>query len=133
MGVNANIQIALDTRLQQLESNILQIAWPNVKYNPSVNQIFLRPSLIPGSTELYTLNNQHKYMGIYQIDIYIPLDRGTQELNNYADQILELFDADKTLVADGTTVFIQDISPIRMQREENHFSGGIEIKYLCYS
>lgn len=133
MGVNANIQIALDTRLSQLESNILQIAWPNVNYNPTVTQIFLRPSLIPGSTELYTLANQHKYIGIYQIDIYVPLNRGTHTLNDYADQILDLFNADKTLVANGTTVFIQAITPLRMQREENHFSGGIEISYICYA
>lgn len=133
MGVITNIQLALENPLRALQSNVLDIAFPNVKFNPTINKAFLRPTLIPATTDLYTLNGQHRYSGIYQIDIMVPLNRGLHQLNDLADTILELYSSQSSLTANNTIVYVQNISPLPTQRDESYFQGGIQINFLSYN
>jgi predicted AlkP superfamily phosphohydrolase/phosphomutase len=133
MGVITNIQLALETPLRSLQSNVLDIAFPNIKFTSTINKAFLRPTLIPATTDLYTLNGQHRYSGIYQIDIIVPLNRGLHQLNDIADTVLELYSLQSSLIANSTIVHIQNISPLPTQRDESYFQGGVQINFLSYN
>lgn len=132
MGVFSNIQRALDTKLNTL-ANRPFIAWPNTKYAPTENTAFIRPTLLPVSSDLYTLNNEHRNPGIYQIDVFVPLEKGLNSALSLIDDIAEHFSSDRRLSAGTDTVFIQNISISPAERQEAWLRIYIEINYVCYS
>lgn len=132
MGTFSNIQKALDTKLNTL-ANRPYIAWPNTKFTPTENTAFIRPTMLASSGDLLTLNNEHLNPGIYQIDIYVPLEKGLNSALILVDDIKDHFEVNRVLVANGTTVFIQNINLGSIQREEAWFRAILEINYSCYA
>ena len=131
MGVFSNIEIALNTRLATL-SPLPVIAWQNMAFIPKENILFLRPTVMPVGSSLNQLNGVERHLGIYQVDVYVPLEKGVLVVNNLLDSIKSLFSSNKTLTATDT-VFIQEVSLGRAQRQESWYVGFVEIHYLCYS
>lgn len=131
MGVFSNIEIALNTRLATL-SNLPVVAWPNTSFKPVENVLFIRPTILPVGASLNQLNGTELHKGIYQVDVYVPVEKGVLVLNNLLDSIKSLFSSNKTLVATDT-IFIQEVGIGKAQRQESWFVGMVEIHYLCYS
>ncbi len=131
MGVFSNIEIALNTRLATL-SGLPAVAWPNIEFKPVENTLFLRPTMLPVGSKLHQLNGLERHEGIYQVDIYAPLEKGVLVVNNLLDSIKSLFSSNKTLVATDT-IFIQEVGVGKTQRQESWYVGMVEIHYLCYS
>ncbi len=131
MGVLTNIELALHTRLATLGSSP-PVAWPNVAYTPTQNTTFIRPTLLPAQTRLETLAGQQVHSGIYQIDIYVPLEKGVSVLNTWLDAVETLFSSSKTLTATDR-IFIQATGRGRTERQDAWYTGFVEIQYICYS
>lgn len=127
----ANIEIALQTQLKV--ATTLPIYWPNVTEAPELAASFVKPTLLPAATELFTLAEFHKFKGIYQVDIFVPLNKGTKAIYNIADAIKTSFEANRTLVANGQNVLIQAVSMGRTQRQDAWFTTFVEINYLSYN
>ncbi len=132
MGVFSNIQRALDTRLNTL-INRPYIAWPNTKFIPAENTSYIRPTLLPANSTLYTLNDNHRNSGIYQVDIFVPLEKGLNSALSLVDDVKEHFENTRDLVAGTDTVHIQQISLGQLERQEAWFRVYLEINYICYS
>jgi hypothetical protein len=132
MGTFANIQVALDTRLSTL-SGLPAVAWPNVATTPAEGTTYLRPTLLPAASQLGGLTDNRVHKGIYQIDIFVQLEKGASALLALQDSITTHFEADRDLVVSGTTVFIQAVSPSRGIRDDSWYMGFVEINYICYS
>ncbi len=131
MGVFSNIEIALNTRLATL-SPLPLVAWPNVEFEPKENILFIRPTVLPVGSNLNQLNGTELHKGIYQVDVYVPLEKGILVVNNLLDSIKTLFSSNRTLTATDT-VFIQEIGLGKAQRQESWYVGMVEVHYLCYS
>lgn len=128
MSVFNNIQNALNAKLSAI-SGVPTIFWPNSIKEPIRGQNFVRPSLLPASSELYTLNNGNYHTGIYQIDIFVKLNNGTSEALLIADAIRDGFNRQR-LNSSGTTVFIQNISMSQAERSEAWWRVYLEVNYL---
>ncbi len=131
MGVFTNIEVALHTRLATL-SGSPAVSWPNTHYQPTENTTYLRPTILPASTVLDTLAGMEEHKGIYQVDVYVPLEKGVSALNTLLDSIQSLFKSNKTLTATDV-VFVQAVSRSPAVRDESWFTGFVEINYICYS
>ncbi len=132
MGVFTNIETGLHTRLATL-SGLPAVAWPNVAFIPTENTTFLRPTMLVDATKLNTLAGGETHSGIYQIDIYVPLEKGSSALLTLLDSIDSLFKSNKTITSGSDTVFIQAVSRGPSTRQESWYVGVIEVNYLCYS
>jgi len=132
MGVFTNIETALHTRLATL-SGLPSVAWPNVAFRPTENTTFLRPTMLVDPAKLSMLNGTQMHTGIYQIDIYIPLEKGTSALLTLLDSIESIFAASKTMTSGTDTIFVQAISRGPSTRQESWYVGILEVNYLCYS
>ncbi len=132
MGVFSNIQRALDTRLNTL-ANRPYVAWPNTKFVPTENTSFIRPTLLPASSELLTLNDNHRNPGIYQIDIFVPLEKGMNSALTLADDIKEHFETERRLTAGVNTIFITAVSFGNIERQDAWLRAYLEVNYSCYS
>ncbi len=131
MGVFTNIEAALHTRLATL-SGSPAVQWPNVHYQPAENTTFLRPTVLPASTILDSLAGMERHIGIYQIDVFVPLEKGVSALNTLLDSIESLFKSNKVLTATDV-VWVQAVGRGRAQRQEAWYVGFVEVNYLCYS
>jgi hypothetical protein len=132
MGVFKNIQAALDTKLATL-SGIPAVKWPNTTYTPVSGTTFLRPTLLPNTSSLASLTAYQMHRGIYQIDIFVELEKGPSAMLALQDSIKNLFENGRSLTAGSDTIYIQAISPGQGRLEEAWFVGHIDINYICYS
>ncbi len=132
MGVFSNIQRALDKRLALLP-NIPFVAWPNTKTAPGISQTYLRPTLLPAKSTLYTLNDENFNPGIYQIDIFTPLNLGVGAALDLADNIKSLYEQARTIVEGSDTIYIQEVSLIKGDRSDTYFMMSLDVSYICYS
>lgn len=131
-GVFSNIESALNTRLSSVPG-LPAVQWPNVKYQPKEGMTFVRPTLLPAASELYRVNDGSLHKGIYQVDVFVPLEKGTRVLNELLDSIEEYFRASRSLTSGTNTVFIQAIGRGLAQRQESWYVSFVEINYMCYT
>jgi len=129
MGVFNNIQNALNAKLASIPA-IPLVYYPNSSQEPQRGTNFVRPSLLPAASELYTINNENYHSGIYQVDIFVKLNNGTSQALLIADAIREAFNR-QILNASGTRVFIQNISMSTAERDEAWWRVFLEINYIC--
>jgi len=129
MGVFNDIQNALNTKLNSISGSLPAIFWPNTQKEPTKNVDYIRPTLLPASTELYTLNAGDYHQGIYQVDIFVQLNKGTSAALVIADQIRTLFRR-QSLVSGTTIVHTQNISMSQAQRDEGWWHVFVEVNYL---
>ena len=127
----ANTRKALETWLNTM-SDKPPIAWENVDFKPTENTTFIQPFLLPSPSVLADVNWLQEDRGIFQVDVYVPLGRGTAALNELVDTICNHFKA-QTLTAGEAVVEIRPCSYRYVGREDAWYKGIIEINYLCYS
>lgn len=133
MAVLKKIKVALDSKLSQLSgSNIF--AWENIDYNPALNQLYIRPTLLPSRSNTLDFDNNTRFTGIYQVDVFAPLNKGTKTILDKMDDIRDLFVGSRTLVQDDISVLIRTVSQVGPLRSDGSWLVGIvEIIYDCYS
>ncbi len=132
MAVFANIENALNTRLSTLAS-LPPTEWPNTEYTSVENTTWLRPTVLPAYTTLNTIGGSQLHRGIYQVDIFVPLEKGIDTLTTWMDNIFNHFKGDLDLVAGSDTILLQEIGITSVQRVDAWFMGSITINYKCYS
>jgi hypothetical protein len=131
MSLNNNIQNALTHQLSQVPS-IPTIAYANADFEPEKGVDYVRPTLIPARSEMFSLE-EGKHSGIYQVDIYTELNKGTAPLLLLADSIRDKFISDRRLTSGSDVIFIQEISISPAQRVEGWWSCYVEINYICFN
>jgi len=135
MGTFVNIQAALDTKLNTITGSP-SIAWPNTEYTPTHGTLFLAPNVLPISSSLETLNDYHRYAGIYQVTIYTPVEKGTATMNLWIDRVHDLFDK-QTLTSGGDSVLIQNIErgPVLRDTDNDieYYRSDVDVYFIIYS
>jgi len=129
MSTFNNIQNALNAKLASL-SGLPTIFYQNTQNTPAQGVSYLRPTLLPARSTLLTLNDEDMHQGLYQIDIYTQLKKGTAPILLLADIIRDGFRR-QSLVSSGTIVHIQNISISPVQQIESWCHCYVEVNYLC--
>lgn len=132
MSLINNIQNALNTKLSSL-SGSPSIAWPNTKFQPTNATSYLRPTLIPATSDLFTINNENRHKGIYQVDIFVQPEKGTSTLWLLADSIRDHFKGVTSLTSGGDIIHLQEISISQAQRVEGWWSCYVQVNYICFN
>lgn len=126
-----DIEKALQKAINSV-SNIPDIAWPNIEFDPEIGTPFVRPTLIPANS-VPLANGQYKQLGIYQIDVYVPTNKGIKTLYTIIDDIFDYFRANKTLTQGDSKILITRINTGRSERQDSWYSCSVEINYVCYN
>ncbi len=126
-------QAALDTRLNSLAGST-PIAWPNIKFNPTLGTMFLRPTFLPGRTTRLLINDTIQYnVGIYQIDVFAAQNKGMSSALDKMDAISDHFKAIQTLTAGNINVLIRAINQLPIVTIDSWVKGSVQINYSCYA
>lgn len=133
MSFFTDIHTSLDTRLNALTGGTT-IAWENTEHIPLKGTPYLRPTVLMAPSSLMDLQDLQMNEGIYQIDLFYPLDNGAGAMLTKADAIYDHFKAGLDLVSNGVTVHIKAISRANpAKREEGWFMTSVEIHFKTYS
>lgn len=136
MSVYTNIQTALDTHLNTITGSP-SIAWPNTEFTPTHGTLYLEPILLPIVSNLETLNDYQRYTGIYQINVSVPVEKGTATLNLWADRVVDLFISDRTLTGGADTILILNIDRGPTQRDTDddieYYRANVDINFTVYT
>lgn len=130
MGVHTNIRNALLNHLQDLPG-APDIVEPNKSKTPVLGIPYLRATILPVDGVYSTLQGGIAYTGIFQVDIFVPKDKGTDILENWMDAITAHFSGNLTLESGGSKVYISAPQPGELLQEPAWSRSYISINYEC--
>lgn len=81
------------------------VAWPNVRYSPTVDSPHYRTAFIYPDPERLTHSNSSMHKGIFQVDAVVPANTGNVTALTMARTVAEHFDNQK-ISGDNVTVEI---------------------------
>ena len=77
------------------------IAWEGRKFNPKGKVVWIRETLLP-SSELPIAQNTPEFAGIMVYDVFMPSATGTEEIEDFATQIGNIWSPDNDPLDDGS-------------------------------
>ena len=128
----AAIQSLLDAKLQQL-SSLPTLQLENTRNVGQTGVAFSRATLLPARATQLTvgLNGRDQRTGLYQVDLFYPIDSSTAAINAMADEIIDNFPRG-TALTDGTvTVHCQLCWRETGRRIEQFYSVPVMIQWSC--
>jgi len=126
-----DIKIALDSKLNSLSGTNI-FAWENISHTPVIGTSFIRPSILYSPSSKLTLDGMQLVQGIYQIDVFFPVNKGVKDLIDKMDDIYDLF-REQILESDGTIVTITTVNSNRMTTDKAWIVGTVDVYFNCYN
>lgn len=136
MSTFLDISAALDDRLNTMEA-APPIMWENYRTSREQGTIFLRPTLLPAEVSALTMSSAgtDEHIGIYQIDIFAPLNDGKYNTLVLADKIADWFAPGLALTYNTTTTSIVSVSRRASVRDatDSWFITPVEVRYQSFT
>lgn len=115
------------------ETKGLNIAYPNIQYEPKADETWLKLFYLPSISEDETFGkNRERVRGIMQLDIYSPRNTGTMESYKIQSELQDIFAKNSTVVSDDGVVRITDFDVTAME-EDDWFRLMCEIYYTSFN
>jgi len=126
-----DIQAALDNRLNTISGGY-DIAWPNVPYEPTANETYLRPTFLPAATEQVGLGDTglDRTDAIYQVDVFTGAGSGRTAI---PDSVADHFKRGTTLTYNGTNVRISGVSILPATIDGSWQIVPVSINFYSYT
>jgi hypothetical protein len=89
-----DIRAALESHLADV-SGLPSVAYENVSFEPQTGTSYLKVIYIPTERRpaVRGLNPQQRYQGVFSVISYTPEGKGPKEADDYANSIIEAFEA----------------------------------------
>lgn len=135
MSVFYDIGRALRKQLNAMTS-LPPIAWENKKYTPIVGTLFLRPTNITGDTVQASLGDSgtDETVGIYQIDVFSPADKGDKAASQMADNVANKFKRGTVMSYNGRNVRVINVSrQVGITNNDGWYQVSVVITYKAFT
>jgi len=83
---------------------------------PTRNAMWVRETCVPGD-ELHVATNTLEAIGLYQIDLFVPVGSGTENIETVANVIRLAFSPPRSLSYNSTDVVVYRASPLESTQE----------------
>lgn len=129
-----DIRAALEVHLAAT-SGIPQIAWENVKFEPTTNTPYIRVRNLPTSRRpaVRGLNPQMRYQGVLQVYICYPEGSGPNDAQSMANTILDRFNVGDDLTSNGVAVTIHYSEQLGAYNESPFYVVPVNIHWFSYN
>jgi len=127
------------------EQTILATEWPVFRSNEeydiessreksAFHHKYLRTSIIPFNTRVASVGKHglDELRGIYQIDIFVPVENGIDESNYISDAILNHFELKTHIVDDDTCIRVVNRSPSISRKTDNLMMLVCEVEWSSH-
>lgn len=128
---NQEVRGAFSTVLKTFaDANNISVAWENAKFEtPSSDVLYLRATLLPANDLNMSLcyNTENK-AGVFQIDIFSPVNIGTKTASDLAEQIKALYPQGSRVGVNGVRV-TQPIGESKGETDKDRYILSLSIYY----
>ena len=87
-----NERLAIEDRLQEYWS-YTDIAWVNVDFDVPNNKDWIKLNILNGSSSYRAINGLKRHAGVILIQVFTPVNTGTNKVREYSDTIASIFDS----------------------------------------
>lgn len=114
----------------------LPVAWPNVPFDNTVPDGYLRVSHIPNTSQRLFIGSTdpHRKRGILQLDVFAKKSEGPSRASTVADAIAAWFGADLKLRHGEVTVrIVKDPDIVEAMPDDTHWMVPVVVQYESYA
>jgi hypothetical protein len=111
----------------------LPTAWENKDFTPTQGQLYVRPTLLPGNTEPSSFDSSDEHLGVYQVDVIAPSNKGKGEALIQADLIADQFKSRQVLTYNGVKVHLTSVSRGNGALSDGWYILPITAAYRAYT
>lgn len=127
-----DIRGALNAQLDTLAP--LPIAWENLGYQTPAGP-WLRPTFLPGipaMKEMFTAGAD-RHTGLFQVDVFAPLDKGDGQARGVADQVISAFSKGSVLSRNGQLVRVlrSYVMPAQRFQDAPYFQIPVRVEWYA--
>lgn len=133
MGRFFNIMAGLQSKLDSIAGHPKIVFDNDKEYSPQNGTRYWRTKLIPLRSELASVENMQKHIGVFQVDVFIKKNSGTAELMRDLDTIHDTFNSVNSVTSGDTNIQINGVGLGPVYIEQGWCRGYVEIQYMCYS
>jgi len=128
-----NIQAALDGRVSS-GTGLPALQLENTKNIAQSGVPFMRATFLPARSSQLTVGVDGKdlRLGLYQVDVFVPLNQGTSLANEYADVVMSLFPRG-VITQSGTDVHISSVWREAGRRVESFYQVPVMVRWSAIS
>lgn len=134
MSKRSVIHRVLSSHLNNNYSSPNNLSWENVSFTPSPNSIWIDEKCLYNDSEIATvgISGVQKDYGIYHLNIYAPLNRGTIAVGSVLDELTEIFRAGTILVKENERVYIDRTTPSQGLEMDNWYVVPFSIYWTSH-
>lgn len=125
------IQALLDTTLNSAVDDT-PVAWENIKFTPILDEPWVRPTLLSGTTTVLDLCANQVPSGSYRVDVFYPLGAGPGDALDLIDVITEEFRAAGVMSLLDTVLVIGAISQSQRLIDDAWMMMSLDIAWQAY-
>lgn len=126
-----DIDAALDARLNTMVG-LPSVAWPNKKFEPTLETLYLRPTNLQGETVPVT--NEDMTVGVYQIDVFAESGNGNATVVAMADTITDHFKHGTEMVSNSIIVESKTVKINNINNDDNGWIHlAVEVEYFSFT
>ncbi len=116
------------------EANAVPVAWENFNYQPIAGQTYLLAYNLPSDTSGIGLagNSANEHLGVYQIDINAPINKGKKEALDMLDSLADVYSRG-VHTYQGSTIKVRDIKRSKSRTEGDRFIISLSIYYQSFT
>jgi hypothetical protein len=116
------------------EANAVPVSWENFNYQPIAGQTYLLAYNLPSDTSGIGLagNSANEHLGVYQIDINAPINKGKKEALDMLDSLAGVYSRGVHTYQDST-IKVRDIKRSRSRTEDDRFIISLSIHYQSFT
>lgn len=130
-----DISAALDGHLKAFsDTNNVNVAWENKKYKLVTGESYIRATLLPGNTDpTGYADASDEHVGVYQLDVIAPIDKGKSAYMPMADKIATHFKRGSLISYGDATVNVQSTSIGKASKSGASMIINIDIRYKSFT
>lgn len=134
MAVYDDIRAALEVHLANTPG-IPQIAWENVKFEPTTGTPYVKTRLLHTSRRpaVRGLNPQMRYQGTFQVFVCYPEGSGPSDVQNMANTIIDRFNTGDDLTSNGVAVTIEWSGIVGSYNDGPWFITPVNVHWFSYN
>lgn len=135
-SVETKIVEAFFARLQALVLTPAHpIAWPNVSFTPPADSRYLRANELPSPTAGVSLavDGANEYSGLFQIDVFGPLNTGSSAPKELAGAVVKHFKRGTRLDREGLRIDVMQASIGPALRDDPRWMVPVTVRYRAFA
>jgi hypothetical protein len=130
------IQTLLDAQVQTI-SGLPVLQTENNRLNATTNLAsFVRTTLLPAASSILTLGSGANAMrlltGLYQVDVFYPLDTGSSAARTLADTVVSTFPTGLRLTQGAVTVAVEVASVMTAYSINKYYCVPVRVQWTVY-